>query len=162
MDPVTILALTSAAFNGVKKAISLGREAQDIYSQLSKWASYAGDLNDSISKKSKPGAKALSSITGQAFDIMAAKAQLQEMEKEIHRMFIYGELQELGGAGYHEFIQLRKKLKADKDAAEKAKLRKRAKLIENAFWGSILAVILSVGIYLSAIFYELASNAGRW
>lgn len=162
MDPVTILALTSAAFNGVKKAISLGREAQDIYSQLSKWASYAGDLNDSISKQSKPTTKALNSITGQAFDIMAAKAQLQEMEKEIHRMFIYGELQELGSAGYHEFILLRRKLKADKEVAEQNRLRKRAKLLENAFWGSILAVVLAVSIYLFVIFYEYGVNAGKW
>lgn len=162
MDPVTILALTSAAFNGVKKAISLGREVQDVYSQLSKWANHAGDLHDSINKKSKPGAKALSSITGQAFDIITAKAQLQQMEKEINHMFIYGELQELGSAGYHEFIQLRKKLREDKEAAEKAKLKKRAKFLENTFWGSILAVVLAVCIYFSVIFYDLGSNAGRW
>jgi cell division protein FtsL len=162
MDPVTILALTSAAFNGVKKAIAVGREAQDIYSQLSKWASHAGNLTEAINKSSRPGAKVLGSVTGQAFDIMAAKAQLQQMEKEIHHMFTYGELQELGSAGYHEFIQLRKKLREDREAAEKEKLRRRAKLLENAFWGSILAVVLALGIYLTGIFYELGSNAGRW
>lgn len=162
MDPVTILAMTSAAFNGVKKAISMGREVQDIYSQLSKWANYAGELNDSISKSSKSGSSALASVTGQAFDIMAAKAQLQHMEKEIHRMFIYGELQELGSAGYHEFILLRRKLKAEKEAAEQEKYRKRAKLLENAFWGTILAVVLSLGIYVGIIFYQLGNNAGKW
>lgn len=162
MDPVTILALTSAAFNGVKKAIAVGREAQDIYSQLSKWAGHAGNLNDAISKSSKPGAKALGSVTGQAFDIMAAKAQLNQMEKEIHHMFIYGELQELGTAGYKEFILLRRKLKADKEAFEKEKLRKRATLLENTFWSSILGIILAISIYFAAVIYDLGTKAGKW
>lgn len=162
MDPVTILALTSAAFNGVKKAIELGREAQDIYGELSKWAGYAGDLSDAISKKSKPGSKVLASVTSQAFDIMAAKAQLDKMEKEIRHMFIYGELQELGTAGYKEFILLRRKLKAEREAAEYEKQRKRAQLLENTFWGSILAVILAGAIYFSVIFYEFGTQAGKW
>jgi hypothetical protein len=162
MDPVTILALTSAAFNGVKKAIAVGREAQDIYSQLSKWAGHAGNLNDAISSHSKPGAKALGSATGQAFDIMAAKAQLNQMEKEIRHMFIYGELQELGIKGYNEFVILRRKIKSDKIAAEKQKLRKRAELMENTFWATILGIILAVSIYFAAVIYDLGTKAGKW
>jgi hypothetical protein len=162
MDPVTILALTSAAFNGVKKAIELGREAQDIYGELSKWAGYAGDLSDSINKKSKPGAKILASATSQAFDTMAAKAQLAQMEKEIHHMFIYGELQELGTAGYKEFILLRRKLKAEREAAEIAAAEKRAQLLQNTLWGSLLATVLAGSIYFAAMIYDLGTKAGRW
>jgi hypothetical protein len=162
MDPVTILALTSAAFNGVKKAIELGREAQDIYGELSKWAGYAGDLSDSINKKSKPGAKILGSVTSQAFDTMAAKAQLAQMEKEIRHMFIYGELQELGTAGYKEFILLRRKLKAEKEAAEYAAAERRANLIQNTFWTLILITVLAGSIYFAAVIYDLGTKAGRW
>lgn len=162
MDPVTILALTSAAFNGVKKAIELGREAQDIYGELSKWAGYAGDLSDSINKKSKPGAKLLKSVTSQAFDTMAAKAQLAQMEKEIHHMFIYGELQELGTAGYKEFILLRRKLKAEREAAEYAAAERRARLMQNTFWTIILTTVLAVSIYFGAVVYDLGTKAGRW
>jgi len=162
MDPVTILALTSTAFQGVKKAIALGREAQDVYGELSKWARYAGDLNDSINKNSKPSAKVLASVTGQAFDIMTAKAQLQQMEKEIHHMFIYGELQELGTAGYKEFIHLRRKLRAEREAAEAAAAQKRVKFLENTFWSSILAVVFACVVYFSVVVYDLGSKAGKW
>ena len=162
MDPVTILALTSAAFNGIKKAIELGREAQDVYGELSKWAKYAGDLSDSINNKSKPSQKLLGSVTGQAFDIMAAKAQLNQMEKEIRHMFIYGELQELGTEGYKEFIHLRRKLRAEKEAAIIAAAEKRAQVIQNTFWGGLLAVVLAVSIYFSAIIYDLGTSAGKW
>lgn len=162
MDPVTILAVTSAAFNGVKKAIALGREAQDIYGELSKWAKHAGDLNEFISGQSKPGKKLLGSVTGQAFDIMAAKSQLQQMEKEIQHMFIYGELQDLGASGYKEFILLRRKLKAEREYAEREKQIKRVQTLENTFWGSILAVLLASIIYFGTIFYEFGTRTGRW
>jgi hypothetical protein len=162
MDPVTILALTSAAFNGVKKAIELGREAQDVYGELSKWARYAGDLSDSITKANKPGAKILASVTSQAFDTIAAKAQLAQMEKEIRHMFIYGELQELGTAGYKEFVLLRRKIKADREAAEYAALERKAKLLQNTFWGGLLATVLAGSIYFAAIIYDLGTKAGRW
>jgi hypothetical protein len=162
MDPVTILALTSAAFNGVKKAIELGREAQDIYGELSKWAGYAGELSDSINQKSKPSAKLLGSVTSQAFDAMAAKAQLAQMEKEIRHMFIYGELQELGTAGYKEFVLLRRKLKAEREAALQAQREKRAKILETTAITALLSVVLAGGIYFGAIVYDMGTQAGRW
>ena len=162
MDPVTILALTSAAFNGVKKAIELGREAQDVYGELSKWAGYASDLSDSIEGKSKPGSKLLGSINSQAFDTMAAKAQLNQMEKEIRHMFIYGELQELGTAGYKEFILLRRKLKAEKKAAEIKARERRASLIQNSLLTLLLVAFLAVSIYFAAFVYDMGTKAGRW
>lgn len=162
MDPVTILALTSAAFNGVKKAIELGKEAQDVYGELSKWAGYAGDLSDSINRKSKPGAKLLGSVTSQAFDTIAAKAQLDQMEKEIRHMFIYGELQELGTAGYKEFILLRRKLKADREATLIAQQEQRAKTIEVTLLTGVLTIVLAGSIYFGAIVYNMGTSAGRW
>ena len=43
MDPITILAAATAGYNGVKKAVELGREVSDIYSQLGTWAGHVGD-----------------------------------------------------------------------------------------------------------------------
>ena len=34
MDPITLLAAASTAFNGVKKLIEHGREIEDVFSQL--------------------------------------------------------------------------------------------------------------------------------
>ena len=48
MDPVTLLAAATAAYNGVKKAVELGREVHDIYGQLSTWAGHVGNLKDAI------------------------------------------------------------------------------------------------------------------
>jgi hypothetical protein len=77
-------------------------------------------------------------------------------------MFIYGELQELGTAGYKEFILLRRKIKADREAAEYAAAERKAKLLENTFWATLLATVLAGSIYFAAIVYDLGTKAGRW
>ena len=44
MDPVTLMATITASYNGIKKAVALGREVQDIVKQLGKWAEGADQL----------------------------------------------------------------------------------------------------------------------
>ena len=46
MDPITLLAAASTAFNGVKKLIEHGREIEDVLSQLGKWATATSDLQE--------------------------------------------------------------------------------------------------------------------
>lgn len=96
MDPVTILAAATAAYNGVKKAVELGREVSDIYSQLGTWAGHVGDLKNCIEGIEKAEAKPNiwkkitfeKSETAEAFDVFAAKQKMKEMEQEIFHMFL--------------------------------------------------------------------------
>ena len=128
MDPITILAAATAAYNGVKKAVELGREVSDIYSQLGTWAGHVGDLKNCIDGIEKAEAKPSiwkkitfeKSETAEAFDVYAAKQKLKEMEDEIFHMFMYGDLCHLGIDGYREFKQMRKDIHD-----------KRMKMIEN-------------------------------
>jgi hypothetical protein len=57
MDPVTLIATLNATFNGVKKLVAVGREAQDVMRQLGKWADAASQLHGYINKHEnrKPG-----------------------------------------------------------------------------------------------------------
>lgn len=126
MDPITILAAATAAYNGVKKAVELGREVQDIYGQLSTWAGHVSDLKDAIEglENKKPGLFEKitfdKSDTAEAFDLYAAKQKLKEMEDEIFHMFVYGDLCHLGIDGYREFKKMRNDIR-----------EKRKKMIEN-------------------------------
>ena len=52
LDPVTLSAAVSAAttaYNGIKKAITMGREIEDLGGQLSQWMTAVSDV-DNISK----------------------------------------------------------------------------------------------------------------
>ena len=155
IDPVSALALAGAAFNGVKKAVQLGQDVQNVYNQLSKWAGHVADVHEHMSqnaKENKPGlfekigfAK---SATAEAFDHLIAQQKLKEMEKEIKHMFIWGELQHLGMDGYKELIRKRRQIKADREKQIYDQLRKR-KMFFNIIKQSIIggvAVLASISL----------------
>lgn len=168
MDPITLFAAVTTAFNGVKKAVAMGREIQDVYRQLSKWADAADQLYGHIHKQSTTKPSIFSNLefgksaTAEALDISAAKITLNNMETEIRNMFYFGELQELGRAGYSQFIQDRKRIREQRAAAIKEHAKRRARFAENCFWSAILVIILIVAGYLSLAFYQYGANAGKW
>ena len=168
IDPVTLLAAASTAFNGIKKAVEIGKEVQDVYSELSRWASAAGQLQAFINneKDRKPGifekigfAK---SDTAEAFDIYAAQVQLREMEKEIHHMFLYGALQHLGMEGYSEFTKLRREVREKRERIIREQMERRKRFIENLFWGSLLAITLAIAIWFFVSIFYYGREVGKW
>jgi hypothetical protein len=159
MDPVSLLAAATAAFNGIKKAVEIGREVQDVYGELSKWASAAGNLQAFINQeKVKPpgifekiGFK--NSETAAAFDVFAAQVKIREMEGDIYHMFLYGALNHLGLEGYREFIHMRKKVREDRENLIKEQMRRREIFFYYLGWGSALVFAIMVALWL---FSEIA------
>ena len=168
MDPLTLLATVNATYSGVKKLVAMGREAQDVMSQLGKWADSAAQLHGYINKMEnrKPGLFEKIGFKGsegsEALDIMAAKQRLKTMEAEIYNMFLYGELQDMGSAGYSEFVQLRKRIRETREKTIREQAQRRMKFLEHSFIGVIVSVFLAMSIYFSAIVYDLGKGAGKW
>ena len=133
MDPITALATISAVWGGIKKAVAVGREVQDVWSQLSKWAQ-AADVLEQVSDKPKkpPLFKKLdfSNDTKQAFDAYAAKVKMREMEAEIRHEFLYGGLCHLGMDGLREFYNVRRQIREQRIKAIQDQRAQRRALIE--------------------------------
>lgn len=172
MDPVTLLAAASAAFNGIKKAVEVGKEVEGVFQQLTKWADAAGQLQEVINNnRAETGERKVGlfekigfkkSATAEAFDIFAAQMRLREMEEEIRLMFIYGQLQHLGLEGYSQFNQLRREVREKRERMVRDQIRRRKRFIENVFWGSLLIIVITVAVKLSVMFYEYGVEAGKW
>jgi hypothetical protein len=168
MDPISLMAAATAAFNGIKKAVEIGREVQDVYGELSKWASAAGNLQAFINqeKVKQPGIFEKigfnKSETAEAFDVFAAQIKIREMEGEIYHMFLYGALNHLGLEGYREFIQLRKKVREEREAMIKDQMRRREIFFYYAFWGSLLAIVIVVAVMMFNGAFNLGRDAGKW
>jgi hypothetical protein len=97
MDPITLLAAASAIWNGIKKASEFAQEAEGVWSQLSKYAGLADQLEQHITTaKNKPqkpklfGNLDFGNDTQEAFDVFEAEHKLMSIEKEIRFEFLYG------------------------------------------------------------------------
>jgi hypothetical protein len=174
MDPFTIMAAATAAFNGVKKAVELGREVQDIYSQLSTWAGHVGDFHRAVAeiemKQKNPGIfdkiSFKKSDTAEAFDMFAAKQKLIDMEKEIYHMFLYGDLNHLGRDGYDEFRRMREEVRNKRNKMIMDQMKARQALFENIkFWGLVSLIVIPAILilyFIGAYVLESGQSAGRW
>lgn len=154
LDPVSLLATATAVFNGLKAAVEVGREAEDVFSQLGKWAGAVADLQEWMrteeenANKPPPLFKKLvftKSATAEAFDAYAAKIKINQMEEEIRHMFTLGELWWLGKEGYNEFIMMRRSIKEKREKMVYEQLRRRKKLIRMVTDYAFIAVILFTG-----------------
>jgi nitrate reductase NapE component len=95
MDPISLIATASAAYNAIKKGIEFGRELTDMGSQLSTWASALSDIDflEQKAKKGLPWYKTFSNSAQQeAIEIFAAKHKAQQMRDELRTYigFTYG------------------------------------------------------------------------
>lgn len=126
MDPITILAAVTATWNGIKKAAEFAQEAEGVWSQLSKYVGLADQLEQHITTaKNKPQKPSLfgkldfGNDTQEAFNAFEAEHKLMEMEKEIRHEFLYGAFCNLEGGfggmdGYRKFLEMRRKIRADR------------------------------------------------
>ena len=154
MDPITIMAAATAAFNGVKKAVELGREIQDVYTQHGEWAGHVSDNHHAVAEKQLKKPKLFEKIsfaksdTAEAFDMLAAKQKLIDMEKEIYHMFLYGELNHLGRDGYDEFRRMREEVRQKRNKMFMDQMLARREFFNSIRIWSISAIVICLGIVL--------------
>lgn len=152
-DPITALATATAVFNGIKQVVATGREVQDIFGQLGKWAGAVADLQEWMRGEEESAAKPsifkkltfAKSATAEAFDTYAAKVQIRQMEAEIQHMFTWGELSHLGLDGYNEFIMLRRRIKEQREKMVYEHARRKKEFIRTTTEWSLIAMVLFTG-----------------
>jgi hypothetical protein len=145
MDPITLLATASAIWSGLKKASEFAAEAEGVWSQLSKYCGVADQLEQVIqTEKNKPKKlKLFQSLTPgndtqEAFNAFEAEHKLMQMEKDIRYEFLYGQFCNLEGGfggmdGYRKFIEMRRKIRADR-----IKMKQEQQEAEKEFWDNLI------------------------
>jgi len=145
MDPITLLATASAIWSGLKKASEFAQEAEGIWGQLSKYCGVADQLEQVIqTEKNKPKKlKLFQSLTPgndtqEAFNVFEAEHKLMQMEKDIRHEFLYGAFCNLEGGfggmdGYRKFLEMRRKIRADR-----IKMIQDQQFAEKTFWDNLI------------------------
>jgi hypothetical protein len=155
IDPITAITAATAAFNGVKKLVQAGREIEDVTGQIGKWFTAVSDFNHARSEVENPSSMkkfmAAKSVEQEALDIVIHKKKIQEMEAELATMIKW----RYGGTVYEEMIAMRRKLRAQREQAVYAKLRRKKQIRDG-----VLVSLFVAGVMW--IIFELVALGLQW
>ena len=171
MDPVTLLSAASLAFNGVKKAIQVGRDMENIFKQLSVWSGHVSDLQEWMGQEKKYKKPTLwqkltwdKSETAEAFDELIAKKKIEEMEKAIKHEFTWGKLHHLGmdgPYGYKAFIKIRRDIKDKRKREVYNQMRARKAFLYNTKMGVFIGAFVLVLIWMGNFLWKAIMEASK-
>jgi len=154
VEPLSVLAMASTAFNGVQKLISSGREIEDVALHLGRWYGYAADLKEMEKQSEKPPIfrKLLDkgSVEAEALNSVICQKKIQEQERHIRDLIVV----RYGIDTYREMIQMRRDIKKRRERTVYAQKRRRRAILD------IIAILVgaSVVVVLVYWFYTLLTT----
>ena len=152
MDPITVIATASAAYNALKKGIEIGRELQDMGGQLAQWAGAIADIEFMAAKAADPPWwKAGSAVQAEAIEIFAAKKKIQAQRDELRTFVQYS----YGQSGWEELLRIEAQVRKRKQATD----HRRAEMKELFITITLVGLALLAGIAgLAALAYFLVQQ----
>ena len=159
IDPVTAIGLATTAYNGIKKAVSTGKELHDMAGTLQQWAGAMSDLDFAHKQAQNPpmfkklfGA---SQIEQNALEVWGHKNKAKEMREEMrkHISFYYGP------SAWDEIVAIEAKMRKERKEAVYAAEERKQQIIEILIGVGLAVVVTSVivlGIYIIGL------SQGKW
>jgi hypothetical protein len=156
IDPFTAMAAATAAFNGIKKAVAVGKDISSMGSTLSSWSKAVSDLDFLEQKAQKPPMyKMFSDTQSNALEIWSQKQKLKEMREELrsHISFVYGP------SAWDEIVRIEAQQRKEQRQAVYDKQEAIDNLINVAIIG--LIILAGVGSVILAM-YLVGAKQGKW
>lgn len=146
LDPITVIATASTAYNALKKGIELGRDLQDMSGQLASWAGAISDI-DFLSRRAEnpPWWKVGGNVQAEAVQLFAAKKKIEAQRTELKTYIQYT----YGQSGWEELLRIEAEVRKRKQATD----HRRAEMHE------LLITIVIVGLALLSGLSGLAALA---
>ena len=151
MDPVTIISGATVAFNALKKGFAIGKDLQDMSSQLTQWAGHMADLGQAEKQvKNPPWWKSIGgSVEAEAMEVFAAKRKAESMRKELKDYISFT----MGPSAWDELVALEGKIRKQKKEQE----YRKAELQEAIITWTVTGLLLLIGFgTMGFIFYLVA------
>ena len=139
MDPVTIISGTTVAFNALKKGFAIGKDLQDMSSQLTQWAGHMSDLGQAEKQvKNPPWWKTLGgSVEAEAMEVFAAKRKAEQMRKELKDYISFT----MGPSAWDELVATEAKIRKQKKEQE----YRKAEMQEAIITWTVTSLLLAIG-----------------
>jgi len=144
MDPVTIIGGATVAFNALKKGFAIGKDLQDMSSQLTKWAGHMADLGQAEKQvKNPPWWKSIGgSVEAEAMEVFAAKKKAESMRKELKDYISWT----MGPSAWDELVAIEAKIRKQKKEQE----YRKAELQEAIITWTLGGILFVVGVVIMA------------
>jgi len=157
VDPITAVGLATSAFNGIKQAISMGKDIQSMGTQLGQWSKAISDLNYSHEKAQKPPwwKKLGGGVEANAMEVWMQKKKADEMREELrsHISLFYGP------SAWDEIVKFEAQMRREQKEAIYAKEEMKQKILE---WiVGIIATIIG-GAIVVLVIWLIGKSQGRW
>jgi hypothetical protein len=149
MDPITAMATASAAFNTIKKGFQVGRDIEQMASDLGRWMGALSDLEQAEKEaKNPPIFKKLfagSSVEQEAMEAFAAKTKAEKQREELKTWIQYT----MGQSKWDELIRMEADIRKQRQETLYRQRERRRKFLE------IVAIILFGAVVISFISFVL-------
>lgn len=159
IDPVSAIGMATAAYRGIKAAVSTGKELHDMAGTLQQWAGAMSDLDFAHKQAENPPMfKKLfgsSQIEQNALEVWGHKQKAKEMREEMrnHISFYYGP------SAWDEIVAIEAKMRKERREAVYAAEERKQAIIE---WIIGIAIAGAAVLILSIIFYFIGAGQGKW
>jgi hypothetical protein len=153
VDPVSIIAAATTAYNAIKKGIEIGRELQDMGGQLATWAGALSDI-EFLERKAEdpPWYKAFSrSVQQEAIAIFTAKKQLEQQRNELRTYIQYS----MGQSAWDELLRIEAKVRKQRADHEHRKAEIKEAIVSGLL---ILVMVTSVTGFLTIVAWLWMEN----
>ena len=139
MDPVTIISGATVAFNALKKGFAIGKDLQDMSSQLTQWAGHMADLGQAEKQvKNPPWGKSIGgSIEAESLEVFAAKRKAESMRQELKDYISFT----MGPSAWDELVAIEAKIRKQKKEHE----YRKAELQEAIITWTVTGFLLTIG-----------------
>ena len=139
MDPVTIIGGATVAFNALKKGFAIGKDLQDMSSQLTQWAGHMADLGQAEKQvKNPPWWKSIGgSVEAESLEVFAAKRKAESMRQELKDYISFT----MGPSAWDELVAIEAKIRKQKKEHE----YRKAELQEAIITWTVTGLLLTIG-----------------
>ena len=139
MDPISAIAAATAAFQGIKKAVDVGRDISSMSGTIGKWSKAMSDI-DYMEERARnpPVYKIFSDTDTDVIELWAHKQKAKEMRESLksHISWTYGP------SAWQEII----KMEAEQRKIQRELVYKRQEFIDNCVNAIIIGLLLLGGI----------------
>ena len=156
MDPFTIMAGATSAYQGIKKAVEVGRDISSMGKTLGQWSKAVSDL-DFLEQQSKkpPIYKYFSDTQSNALEIWTQKQKMSEMREELktHISWTYGP------SAWREIV----KIEAEQRKAQRDAVYAKKEFVDGVINFVVITIITLIGLSLGGVaIYYIGHIQGKW